>query len=130
MVAADPRDINYAQLMYGLHAAAVAIGLLTAATVAGEFVFGLPSIIAVIMNYARRERVRGTWLATHFSWQLRTFWWAFAWLAAAWLLFGPLTLILIGWPLLKLSYLAVGVWVAVRVARGWLALREDRPMPR
>jgi uncharacterized membrane protein len=130
MVAADPRDINYAQLMYGLHAAAVAIGLLTAATVAGEFVFGLPSIIAVIMNYARRERVRGTWLASHFDWQLRTFWWALAWLAAAWLLFGLLTLILIGWWLIKLCYLAVGIWVAVRVVRGWLALREDRPMPR
>lgn len=96
MVAADPRDINYAQLMYGLHAVAVLIGILTSTTVAGEFVFSLPSIIAVIMNYARRDRVRGTWLASHFSWQLRTFWWALAWLAGAWLLFGPLTLILIG----------------------------------
>jgi uncharacterized membrane protein len=128
-VAADPRHVSYTHLMYGLHAFAVLMGVLTAATIVGQFLFSLPSIVAVIMNYARRRAVRDTWLASHFSWQLRTFWWALLWMVAAWLLFGPLLLLLIGYPLLVGSMLAVGAWVAYRVARGWLALYEERPMP-
>jgi uncharacterized membrane protein len=128
-IVADPRNESYAHLMYALHAFAVVTGILTAASIVGQFVFGLPSIIAVIMNYARRNQVRGTWLATHFSWQLRTFWWAFGWVAGIWLTFGPLALLLIGIPFMILGYLLVGVWVAYRVARGWLALRDGRAMP-
>lgn len=125
----DPRHVSYTHLMYALHAVAIVIGILTAATIVGQFLFSLPSIIAVIMNYARRSRVQGTWLATHFSWQLRTFWWSLLWVCLAWLLFGPLILILIGYPLLTVSLLVVGVWAAWRMARGWLALRDGRAMP-
>ncbi len=128
-VALDPRNVSYAHLMYALHAFAVVAGILTAASIVGQFIFGLPSIVAVVMNYARRNQVRGTWLATHFSWQLRTFWWAFAWVAGIWLTFGPLALLLIGIPFMILGYLLIGVWVAYRVARGWLALRDGRAMP-
>jgi uncharacterized membrane protein/predicted small lipoprotein YifL len=73
-VAADPRNVGYTQIMYALHAASIAIGVLSTAFIVTAFVFGLPSIIAVIMNYARRNQVRDTWLESHFSWQLRTFW--------------------------------------------------------
>ena len=127
--AVDPRLVSYTHLMYGLHAVAIVIGILTAATIVGQFLFSLPSIIAVIMNYARRSRVQGTWLATHFSWQLRTFWWSLLWVVLASLLFGPLILILIGYPLLTASLLLVGVWAAWRMARGWMALRDHRVMP-
>lgn len=127
-VAADPRHVSYTHLMYGLHALAVLIGIFTAASIVGQFLFSLPSIIAVIMNYARRGAVRDTWLASHFSWQLRTFWWAFGWMVLAFIVFGPLVLIFIGYPLLVLSTLAVGLWAAWRIARGWMALRDGRPM--
>jgi uncharacterized membrane protein len=128
-VAVDPRQVSYTHLMYGLHAIAVLMGILTAASIVGQFLFSLPSIIAVIMNYARRSAVRDTWLASHFSWQLRTFWWSFGWMALAWLLFGPLLLIFIGYPLLVLSALIVGAWVAYRILRGWMALAGERRMP-
>lgn len=127
--AVDPRHVSYTHLMYGLHAVAIVIGILTAATIVGQFLFSLPSIIAVIMNYARRGRVQGTWLATHFRWQLRTFWWSLLWVVLAFLLFGPLILLLIGYPLLTLSLLIVGLWAAWRMARGWMALRDHREMP-
>jgi uncharacterized membrane protein len=127
-LAVDPRQVSYTHLMYALHAVAVLIGMLTVASIAIRFVFSLPSIIAVIMNYVRRDKVRGTWLAAHFTWQWRTFWWAFAWVAVIWLVFGPLALLLITAPM-KLGYLLVGIWVAYRVARGWLALRDGRTMP-
>lgn len=128
-VAADPRHVSYTHLMYGLHAVAILVGIFTAASIVGQFLFSLPSIIAVIMNYARRRAVRDTWLASHFSWQLRTFWWSFGWMALAWLVFGPLLLIFIGYPLLVASTLAVGVWAAYRIARGWMALRDRRTLP-
>ncbi len=128
-VAAEPRHVSYTHLMYGLHAFAVLMGILTAASILGQFLFSLPSIIAVIMNYVRRSAVRDTWLASHFSWQLRTFWWAFGWMVLSWLLFGPLLLIFIGYPLLVLSSLLIGGWVAYRILRGWVALAGERRMP-
>jgi uncharacterized membrane protein len=130
--AARPPDaglVSYTQLVYGLHALAVLTGVFTSASIAGRFVFGLPSIIAVIMNYARRAEARGTWLETHFSWQIRTFWFALLWIGVTLLVGAPLTLIVIGIYLVIAGFMIVGVWVAYRVARGWLALRERRPMP-
>jgi uncharacterized membrane protein len=128
-VAVDPRHVSYAHLMYALHAAAIVIGILTAASIVGAFLFSLPSIIAVIMNYLRRADVRGTWLESHFRWQLRTFWTALVALIVATLVFGPFALILIGIPFLLLSYFLTGVWVAYRIVRGWLGLKEGRTMP-
>lgn len=126
---ADPRHVSYTHLMYALHAASIVIGVLSTAFIVTSFVFGLPSIIAVIMNYLRRNDVRGTWLESHFGWQLRTFWWALGWMIAATLVFGPFALILIGIPFLLFSYFLIGVWTAYRVVRGWLALRDARSMP-
>ena len=62
--------------MYALHAASALIGMFGSAFIASAFMFGLPSIIAVVMNYIRRDDARGTYLESHFSWQLRTFWFA------------------------------------------------------
>lgn len=128
-VAVDPRQVGYVQIMYILHTVAILTALLTGASVAGKFVFSVPSIIAVIMNYARRSQVQGTWLESHFRWQLRSFWFALAALIIASLAFWPLTLILIGWPLLLLAYCAIGVWVIYRIARGWIALNNQRSLP-
>src|SRR5512135_2586718 len=72
----NPTLISYTHWMYALHALSAAIGVLGAATVVGSFVMGIPSIVAVIMNYVRRGEARGTYLESHFSWQLSTFWWA------------------------------------------------------
>ena len=71
-------ETGYTHVMYALHALAGFIGITSGATVIGAFVFGLPSILAVFMNYARRDQVRGTWLESHFLWQIRTFWSAVA----------------------------------------------------
>jgi len=126
---ADAGLITYTHIIYALHASAVLTGVLTGASIAGRFVFGLPSIIAVIMNYARRAEARGTWLETHFHWQIRTFWLALLWIAITLLVGAPLTLIVIGIFLVIAGFCLVGLWVAYRVIRGWLALRERRPMP-
>ena len=77
--AVDPRHVSYTHLMYALHAASIVIGIASTALIVTAFLFGLPSIIAVIMNYVRRSDARGTYLESHFRWQLRTFWVAALW---------------------------------------------------
>lgn len=122
--------VSYTHVMYLLHAIGVAIGILTAASIVGYFLFSLPSIVAVVMNLVRRRDARGTWLESHFRWQLRTFLWALAWCVLALLLFGWLVIVLIGIFLLQASFFVIGAWVAYRVIRGWLALRDGRAVPR
>ena len=117
--------IAWAHIMYGLHAVSAVSGILTSATIIGAFVFGWPSIIAVIINYVTRERVRGTWLDSHWRWQLRTFWYAALWLLVA----GALTITLIGIPFAVLVLVVTGLWVLYRVIRGWMILLDRRGMP-
>jgi uncharacterized membrane protein len=118
-------SIAWCHVMYALHAVSAAGGVLGAATIVGSFLFGWPSIIAVILNYITRGNVHGTWLESHWRWQLRTFW-----LAAAWAL-GALVLALtiIGIPVAWVIVAFLGLWLLYRVIRGWLALFDKRAMP-
>lgn len=125
----EPSLVTYTHIIYALHAVSVFTGLFTAATIVGSFIFGVPSIVAVIMNYARRSETAGTWLESHFSWQIRTFWWALFVSAGVLILSAPLMLVLIGFATAIVGLLLVGAWVLYRVVRGWLALRDQRPLP-
>jgi uncharacterized membrane protein len=118
-------QLAWCHVMYGLHALSAISGVLTSATVVGAFVFGWPSIIAVIINYVTRDQVRGTWLATHWRWQLRSFWFAALWLLVA----GLLAITLIGIPAAIMVIVGTGLWVLYRVIRGWMFLKERRGMP-
>ena len=120
----DESLITYTHVIYALHALAVLIGFTTFHTVVLSFVGGLPSIIAVIMNYARRSATVGTFLESHFRWQIRTFWFALLWAVVCWTLILSIIGIFVG--LIGLAVL--GVWIIYRVARGWLALKDKRPM--
>lgn len=119
-----PSLIQLTHFIYGLHAIAVVIGVTSAATVAGGFVFGLPSLCAVLLNYLKRGEVNGTWLESHFRWQIRTFWFTLAWL----FVYGLLIITIIGIPLAWILIAVLGLWVGYRVIRGWSALFGLRPM--
>lgn len=124
----DPSLVTYTHAIYALHALSVLIGVTGPATVVGSFVFGLPSILAVILNYARRSDVRGTYLESHFHWQIRTFWFALLWILVAAVVSAPLVLVLgLGIVVFYLAAVVIGSWVIYRVARGWMALRDGRP---
>lgn len=126
--ATDESLVTYTHVIYGLHALSALIGLTSAATVVGNFVFGVPSIVAVIMNYARRSEVRGTLLESHFRWQIRSFWYAMLLALIVWAVSLPLMVILIGFATLPIGLGVIGLWLIYRVVRGWLALRDRRPM--
>ncbi|HVY05172.1 MAG TPA: hypothetical protein VHB46_04275 [Burkholderiales bacterium] len=117
--------VTIAQVIYALHSLSILIGLTSAVTIVGAFVFGLPSIIAVILNYVYQAGARGSFVESHFRWQIRTFWFAAAWVVAAWFLF----ITLIGIPLAFFVWIATGLWVIYRVARGWLTLQDRKPLP-
>lgn len=128
VVAVDEGLITYTHAIYALHSLAVLIGITTAASIVGSFVCGIPSIVAVIMNYARVAATRGTFLESHFRWQIRTFWFALLWALLIWAVTLPLMLVLVGVPLFFVSFGALAIWIIYRVARGWMALRDRRPM--
>ena len=96
VVEPTPSDVTWTHLIYGLHAVGVVLGIATSAFIVTSFLFGLPSIVAVILNYVKRGDVRGTFLESHFRWQIRTFWYALLWIAVASLLSLPLMLVLVG----------------------------------
>jgi len=117
---------GWTQGIYALHAFSLLTGILGAATVVGAFLTGWPSIIAVILNYVKRSEARGTWLQSHFRWQIRTFWYGLLWVCLC-ALFVVMTLgigILIAWLPLGI----VGLWFVYRITRGWVALRDGREM--
>jgi uncharacterized membrane protein len=120
----DESLVTYTHVIYALHALAVIIGLTTVHTIVFSFVGGLPSIIAVIMNYARRSATRGTYLESHFRWQIRTFWYALLWAVVC----GLVMFTIVGIPIALVGLAALGIWIAYRVIRGWLALKDGRPM--
>ena len=124
-----PSLVTLTNVVYALHAVSLVVGAFGAATVVGSFLFGWPSIIAVIINYVKRADVRGTYLESHFRWQIRTFWYALLWAVLAAVISLLLTPVLIGFLTWPVMMFALGVWAIYRVARGWLALREGKPMP-
>ena len=111
-------------IIYALHALSVIMGLIGSAFVITSFLTSWPSIIAIIINYTKRNAVRDTYLDSHFSWQIRTFWFAFLWMIFAVILF----ITVFGIALSYIITVGAGLWVSYRIIRGWLALNEGRPM--
>ena len=148
--AAQP-SVGYVHVMYALHAFAGFVGVTSGATIVGAFVFGLPSILAIIMNYARRDAVRGSWLESHFRWQSNTFWTALLlWIAVILVVMLLLALGVVSlastpvtgaagalgagaavggaWLTLLVGAIFSGLWILYRVIRGWMALGKAKAM--
>ena len=121
-----PSLITIAHLVYALHTVSLAIGAFGAASVVGSFIFGWPSIIAVIINYVKRGDARGTWLESHFTFQIRTFWWAMLWALVIFLVGLPLTLVVVGFGVWALGYFILGIWAIYRIVKGWMRLSSRR----
>jgi uncharacterized membrane protein len=119
-----PSVLSVAHLVYALHTLAIVVGIVGAATVIGSFVGSLPSIVAVIFNYVKRGDARGTWIASHYRWQIRTFWFTLLWALIGWGLVLTIIGAVVGVPIL----IALTLWLMYRIGRGWLRLRARRRM--
>jgi uncharacterized membrane protein len=87
---------------------------------AGFILGGITWIVAVVINYVKRDDVTGTWLESHFRWQIRTFWFGLLWGVIG----GLLALVLVGFVIL----FADAVWIIYRIVKGWLNLSDGKPM--
>jgi uncharacterized membrane protein len=85
---------------------------------AAGFFLGITWIAAVIIDYVKKDDATGTWLESHYRWQIRTFWWGLLW----GVLGGILALVIVGFLILA----ADAIWIIYRIAKGWLRLSEDR----
>ena len=119
-----PSVVTVSHVVYVLHAFAIVVGIVGSATVIGSFLGSVPSIVAVILNYVKRGGARDTWAESHYSWQIRTFWFALLWLLIAGVLIATVVGALAGIPLL----IALTLWLMYRIARGWLRLLDRKPM--
>jgi len=80
----------------------------------------ITAVIALIINYIKKDDVQNTWVSSHFKWQIRTFWFGLLWTFV-----GLITsMIGIGYFIL----IANAVWVIYRIIKGWLNLNDDKPM--
>lgn len=113
--------------------------------VVSYFTAGLMWIVPIVMNYAKRHDADGTWLATHFDWQIKTFWYSIVLFAIGALLIafalgglgisvmadsGNLAIgsvLLTGLGLLIMVF--TFIWHLYRIIRGWIALTDGRPVP-
>jgi uncharacterized membrane protein len=116
--------LTIAKIVYGLHGFAILVGIVGTATVIGSFLGSVPSIVAVILNYLKRRDARGTWLESHYRWQIRTFWYSIGWVILAGILF----VTLIGIPLAFVVLIFVEIWLVYRIGKGWLRLLDRRRM--
>lgn len=118
-----------AHIVYGLHALSILIGVMTGATIASAFVFSWPSILAVVLNYIFRGDAEGTYLESHFAWQIRTFWMAALLLVV--MFFGGTLLMFVGIGIFVflIGFLVLGIWVAYRIGMGWIKLSRHEALP-
>jgi uncharacterized membrane protein len=84
------------------------------------FLNGITWIVGVIINYVKKEEAAGTWLESHFRWQIRTFWFGLLWGVIGALLF----IVVIGWFIL----IADAIWIIYRIVKGWLYLNDNKPV--
>ena len=120
----SPNLVTLTYVIYSLHLFSAITGIVSSAAVVTAFLTGWPSIIAVALNYLKRSDVRGTYLESHFSLQIRTFWFSILWVLIAAVLF----MTVIGIPLAWVMFFLIGVWLVYRMVRGLLCLSNSRPV--
>lgn len=87
---------------------------------AASFLVGITAIVAIIMNYIKKGDVAGTFLESHFRWQIRTFWFGLLWSVVG----GLLMVVVVGWAVIAANF----VWLIYRIVKGLLRLNENKPM--
>lgn len=125
----EHKVIVIAKIVYILHGLSILLGLVTGASILGSFLFGWPSIAAVVLNYALRSEAKGTFVASHFTWQIQTFWSAAIWTLLVAIIGMLLAWLLIGFAIWTIGFMVMGIWVGYRIIRGGIRLSAREEMP-
>lgn len=116
-------------LIYALYGIAAVAGLISSGFPLIAPFFGVLGIVAVIIAYVKRTDAAGTWLASHYSWLIRTFWFSMLWAVLGMMVLVTLGLILIGIPIAFAIWIAATIWVIYRLVRGYTLFKESKPVP-
>jgi uncharacterized membrane protein len=121
--------ISTTLVVYALYGVAAVFGLLSSGFPLIAPFFGVLGIVAVIIAYVRRSEAAGTWLASHYRWLIRTFWFSLLWATLGWLVLATLGLILIGIPIAFGIWIAASIWVIYRLVRGYMLFKDGKAIP-
>jgi uncharacterized membrane protein len=127
--AAGGPPISAGLLAYALFGTAAVIALVSSGFHFVAPLMGLVGIAGLIVAYVKRGDAQGTWVASHFTWLIRTFWYSLFWGVVGGVVLLVLGIILIGIPIALLIWAVASIWVIYRVIRGYLAFKESRPIP-
>lgn len=96
-----------------------------------SYFVGITGLVALIIAYVKRPDARGTFVESHFTWNIRTFWYSLLWL-----------LVIVGVGLASLGASRAGLsvaallgalgllgWVIYRIVRGLVYLSQNKPLP-
>jgi len=112
-------------LAYALFGIAAVLEIARSGLMAPAPFLTILGIVAVIVCYVKRDSAAGTWVASHFTWLIRTFWWSLLWAMLGWFLF----ITLIGIPFAVAIWIATSIWVIYRVVRGYMLYKDSKPIP-
>lgn len=87
---------------------------------AASFITGITAIVAIVMNYVKKDDVAGTFLESHFRWQIRTFWFGLLWVVIG----AATAVFVVGWFVIVAS----SIWMIYRIVKGWMNLNDNKPM--
>ena len=121
--------ISTTLLIYALYGIAAVFGLVSSGFPLIAPFFGVLGIVAVIIAYVRRAEAAGTWLASHYRWLIRTFWFSLLWAMVGGLVLVTLGLILIGIPIAFGIWIAATIWVIYRLVRGYALFKDTKAIP-
>lgn len=127
-VAPEP-PITATLIVYALFGVGAVAALISSGFPVAVPLLGLLGIAGVVIAYIKRDDARGTWVASHLRWLIRTFWYSLLWGFVGGIVLVTLGLILIGIPIALLIWAVASIWVIYRVIKGYLLFKDNRPIP-
>ena len=121
--------ISMTLVVYALFGAGAIIALVSSGFPLIAPLFGIVGIIGIILAYVKRSEATGTWLASHYRWLIRTFWYSLLWGCIGAIIFVLLAIILIGLVIGYVIWVATTIWVLYRLIRGYVLFKDSRPIP-
>ncbi len=124
-----PSLISTTLIIYGLYGLAAVIALAAHGFPPIAPLGGIMGIVAIIMAHVKRGDAAGTWLASHYRWLIRTFWFSVLWGVLGGIVFVVLFIILVGIVVAYAIWIATTIWVLYRLIKGYLLFKDSQPVP-
>ena len=124
-VATDAPPVSAALLAYALFGVAALVGLISSGFHLAAPLMGIVGIAGLVVAYVKRNEAQGTWVASHLTWLIRTFWFSLLWGAIGVVFAVTIIGLVIAIPL----WVVASLWVIYRVIRGYLLFNESKPIP-